>query len=279
MPPGLHRVVAVSADGADARYSALHELDSPASRLIRDTIWSRAEDIGQQSFITPRYIDGLIARLGLDVDSRVLDVGSGVGGPATYIAEVTGCRVAGVEINRVGVETAQALSHQSGLSGRVSFHLADAMQMPFEAGAFTGAICLNAMNVFEDKVGLFTEVGRVLEAGGTWAFLSGTFEELTATDRAGLSRNGSVPIHFDSLAGYRAKLAAAGFRVAEITEYVADFSVQLRRWAEAYRTHFTQIAEEQGQQAATLHLGYFDTYVRLIDEGKAANHLVIASRP
>ncbi|NIP30912.1 MAG: hypothetical protein GTO02_13990, partial [Candidatus Dadabacteria bacterium] len=40
-------------------YSELHKLDSPANRLIRDTIWGKDKDIGQQSFITPVYLDEL----------------------------------------------------------------------------------------------------------------------------------------------------------------------------------------------------------------------------
>jgi len=47
-------------------YSELHQLDSPANRLIRDSIWGKEEGIGQQSFITPRYLDELIRRLGID---------------------------------------------------------------------------------------------------------------------------------------------------------------------------------------------------------------------
>jgi ubiquinone/menaquinone biosynthesis C-methylase UbiE len=269
----------VTEHGVDARYSALHRLDSPASRLIREAIWSREEDIGQQSFITPRYLDALIARLGIDRRSRVLDVGSGVGGPATYVAEHVGCRVTGVDVNETGVETAHVVARTAGLEWLVSFHLADAMHMPFGDGEFTTAISVNVMNVFQNKIGLFSEVRRVLEPGGTWAFLSGTFEGLTDEDRAGLSRRGTVPIHYDSVSGYREKLEAAGFQVEEITEYVADFASQVARWAEAYRMHLPEIAAEQGEEAAELHIGYFDTYVRLIDEGKAANHLVISTRP
>ncbi|MER3447988.1 MAG: hypothetical protein C4291_14685 [Candidatus Dadabacteria bacterium] len=38
----------------DLDYSVLHKLDSPANRLIRQSIWGD-QDIGQQSFITPWY--------------------------------------------------------------------------------------------------------------------------------------------------------------------------------------------------------------------------------
>ena len=268
----------MSENGADARYSALHRLDSPANRLIRNAIWSRVEDIGQQSFITPRYLDALIARLGISRRSRVLDVASGVGGPAIYVAEHAGCRVTGVEVNLVGVETAHGVARTVGLEWLVDFHHADAMHMPFGEGEFTSAISINAMNAFPDKVGLFREVRRVLEPGGAWAFLSGTFEGLSDADRAGLSRRGTVPIYYDSLAGYREKLETAGFQLQEVTEYVADFRVQLGRWADAYRTHVDAIAAEQGEEAAALHVDYFDTYERLVDEGKAANHLLISTR-
>ena len=84
-------------------YSILHQLDSPANRLLRESIWGRENDFGQQSFITPVYLDEIIHRLGINESSYVLDVGSGAGGPAIYIASKTGCRIAGVDVSDVGV--------------------------------------------------------------------------------------------------------------------------------------------------------------------------------
>jgi len=43
-------------------YSTLHRLDSPANRLIRKSIWGD-QDIGQQSFITPWYLNELIRKV------------------------------------------------------------------------------------------------------------------------------------------------------------------------------------------------------------------------
>ncbi len=43
-------------------YSELHQIDSPANRLLRESIWGKENDIGQQSFITPLYLDKLIQR-------------------------------------------------------------------------------------------------------------------------------------------------------------------------------------------------------------------------
>ncbi len=102
-------------------YSELHQLDSPANRLIRESIWGKKDDIGQQSFITPSYLDELIHRLCINKESYVLDVGSGAGGPAIYIASKTRCRVFGIEINDVGVEVSKKLAKKSGLEQKQSF--------------------------------------------------------------------------------------------------------------------------------------------------------------
>ena len=261
-------------------YSELHRLDSPANRLIRESIWGKEDDIGQQSFITPRYLDQLIRRLGIEEKTKVLDVGSGAGGPAVYMADRTGCEVCGIEINEVGVEVSKKLAENSGLEETVEFHLGDAMRMPFSDNEFDLAISLNVMNVFEDKTGLFREVLRVLKPSGTWAFLSGTFELADDEETKNrMARGYLIPQYYDSLSSYREKLLSAGFRVEEITEYVADFGVQVKKWGDAYKKHSAKIAEEQGEENTRYHVEYFDTYLRLVDEGRASNHLVISSKP
>ena len=261
-------------------YSELHQIDSSANRLLRDSIWGKENDIGQQSFITPIYLDKLIQRLNINEGSYVLDVGCGVGGPAIYIANKTGCTIAGVDVSDVGIETANKLAKKSNLENRTEFYLGDAMKMPYSDDSFDIAISLNVMNVFEDKVGLFKEVLRVLKPSGIWAFLSGTFDmpdDLEITRK--MARGYLIPQYYDSLENYRKKLIEAGFKIEEITEYVSDFRVQNKKWGDAYKKHFDEIAEEQGKENTEYHIEYFDTYLSLIDQGKAANHLIISTKP
>ena len=71
----------------------------------------------------------------------------------------------------------------------------------------------------------------------------------------------------------------AGFQIEEITEYVSDFRVQNKKWGDAYKKHYKEIIKEQGRENTDYHIEYFDTYLRLIDEGKAANHLFISKKP
>jgi len=260
-------------------YSVLHQIDSPANRLIRDSIWGKENDIGQQSFITPKYLDEFIRRLDIKESSYVLDVGCGVGGPAIYIVSKTGCKIAGIDISDVGIETSEKLAKKSRLEKKADFYQGDAMNMSFMNETFDIAISINVMNVFEDKVRLFKEVLRVLKPKGIWAFLSGTFDMPDDPEiRKKMARGYLIPQFYDSLASYRNKLTEAGFEIEEITEYVSDFRIQNKKWGDAYKRHYDAIVSEQGKENTDHHIIYFDTYLKLIDEGRAANYLIISRK-
>src|ERR1700729_1328313 len=65
---------------------------------------------------------------GITADMRVLDVGSGVGGPARFLAATPGCRVTGVDLSESFVEAARYLTGRTGQSGQVSFEAASALE-------------------------------------------------------------------------------------------------------------------------------------------------------
>lgn len=262
-------------------YSELHRIDSPANRLLRADMWPPGEDLGQHSFATTKDFDGMVERLGMTEGTRVLDLGSGTGGPTAYMAAKGGCHMVGVEINAVGVEVANRLLRDSDLEGRVEFVQADGMDMPFADRSFDVALSMNVMNVFPDKLGLFREVYRVLHPGGSWAFLSGTFDFAEGDEeiRDRLAGGYAIPQYTDTLASYKQKLAEAGFVVDEVVEYISSFRAHMERWLRAWRTHRDVVAEEQGAAQTDHHIDYFTGYLEMIDAGKASNHLVISHRP
>src|SRR5437879_12412275 len=58
---------------------------------------------------------------------RPLDIGSGLGGPARYLAKVCGYRVTGVDLPAEFVAVAIELARRTGLTGQVEFKQASAM--------------------------------------------------------------------------------------------------------------------------------------------------------
>jgi sarcosine/dimethylglycine N-methyltransferase len=111
-----------------------------------------------------------LARLAaITADMSVLDVGSGVGGPARFLAATYGCRVTGVDLSEPFVEAARYLTERTGQGAQVSFETASALELPFDDGGFDIALLQHvAMNVF-DRARLYREVRRVLRSGGRFA--------------------------------------------------------------------------------------------------------------
>ena len=111
-----------------------------------------------------------LARLaGITADMSVLDVGSGIGGPARFIAAACGCRVTGIDLSEPFVDAARYLTERTGQSGQVSFQVADALQLPFDDGRFDVVLLQHvAMNI-SDRAKLYREIWRVLVSGGKFA--------------------------------------------------------------------------------------------------------------
>ncbi len=111
----------------------------------------------------------LAEQLSLVPESRVLDVGSGLGGPARHLAATYGCSVTGVDRHEPFVALAASLTARTGLSDRVTFARADATALPFPAECFDVAWTQHvAMNI-ADRTSLYTEIARVLVPGGRFA--------------------------------------------------------------------------------------------------------------
>lgn len=100
---------------------------------------------------------------------RVLDIGSGLGGPARYLAKACGCRVTGVDLTAEFVATAIELTRRGGLSERVDFKQGSALELPFDDGSFDLAWSQNvAMNI-ADRERYYAQMHRVLVPDGRLA--------------------------------------------------------------------------------------------------------------
>jgi len=145
--------------------------------------------------------------------SYVLDVGSGVGGPARYFARSLGWRVTGIDLTKEFVEVATSLSKRSGMDGSVSFQQANALATPFQSGAFDGAYTIHvAMNI-EDKASLFREVRRVLKPGGRFGIFD-IMREAAGSLTFPLPWASTNDTSFvESASTYRELLQDAGFQI------------------------------------------------------------------
>lgn len=126
----------------------------------------------------------------------VLDLGTGTGKAARLVAErFPTAEVVGVDLAPAMVAEAERLLPDE-LAGRVSFEVADAVELPYGDGAFDLVVLLN-------MIPFFTELARLTEPGGALvvSFASGPDTPIWTPPETLRSRLGAVGFHrFEELA-------------------------------------------------------------------------------
>lgn len=134
--------------------------------------------------------------LNLQPGRRVLDVRSGKGTSAIYLAQRFGCEVWGVDYGAQLVADGMGAAKRAGVADRVHFRQGDAEALPFENTEFDAVLCECAFCTFPDKCMAASEFARVLKRGGRVGL-------------AGLTRSGPLPRELESLLAWVARLADA----------------------------------------------------------------------
>lgn len=111
----------------------------------------------------------LIGQMGLKPGAKLLDIGSGVGGPARFAANNTGADVTGIDLTQSYVDIATSLSKRVGMADKVRFVQGSALDMPFGDKSFDTAMILHVGMNLPDKKKLMSEAARVLKPGGVFA--------------------------------------------------------------------------------------------------------------
>lgn len=112
----------------------------------------------------------LAALAQLEATHRVLDVGSGIGGSARYLAAEYGCHVTGIDLVEEYCRVATLLSERCGLAARTSFRAASALELPCPDASFDIAWTEHVQMNIADKAGFYGEIRRVLVPGGKLLF-------------------------------------------------------------------------------------------------------------
>jgi phosphoethanolamine N-methyltransferase len=133
-----------------------------------DAMITMLELIWGAGFMAPGG-EGNVANLlkGLDVrDERVLDIGSGLGGPAFVLAREYGAFVVGTDLERALVERARRRARELGVDARVEFRFAEPGPLAFPDESFDVVLSSGAFTQVDDKRGMYRECLRVLVPGG-----------------------------------------------------------------------------------------------------------------
>lgn len=178
-------------------------------------------------------------RMNLTDDCHVLDIGSGLGGPARTLAETFGCRVTGIDLTSDFCAAATAICGWLARSDKVRFVHGDATDLPFDSGSFDAAMTIHAAMNIPAKDALYRSVRRVLKPGRTFV----VYDVLQGEGGPVLypvpwARDPSIS-HLATPAHMRHLLDEAGFEIVDEVDAT-----------ETSLTWFREMAARQAQAAA-----------------------------
>lgn len=210
------------------------------------------QDIGQNSWTTIEEYDRFISWLDLGPEHHVLEVASGSGGPARYIADSVSCRVTGIDANEAGVATATQSVADSKQGDRVTFKVADAnSRLPFADDSFDAVLCIDSMNHFPDRLKVFQEWRRVLRPGRRAVFtdpvvITGpvTNDELALRSSIGL-------FLFVPLGVNEQLIEVSGFRLLKNEDVSANAALVSGRWHDSRQRHKEALVKIEGEERFT----------------------------
>lgn len=236
-------------------------------------------DIGQTGWLTIAEQDLFIRWLALSEDQHLLDLACGSGGPTLRIAEVTGCRVTGVDLRHEGIVNALATRNERGLEDRAHFRQGNAAEtLDFEDSCFDAITCIDAINHLPDRARVLEDWYRLLKPGGRLLFtdptvLTGpvTHEEIAL--RASIGFYLFVPPGTDE-----ALLEQAGFEVERVEDRTQNLAENAAGWLRARAKREAALREIEGDEIFDRQTAFRETAAKLAREGRLSRLAILARR-
>jgi SAM-dependent methyltransferase len=222
------------------------DFGSRAEAAVRH--YAFGEDIGQSSWLTAaewlRFADQAQVR----EDGRVLEVGSGSGGPAVYLAAARRCRVTGIDINEHGVRNGQRLAATQGVADRVTFQVVDASgPLPFPPAAFDAVLSNDAMCHISNRLEVLREWHRVLRPGRRILFTDAMVVTGLVSHEE-LAVRSSIGWYLFVPPGENERLIGrAGFTLLSSEDATAAAEQIAQRWHDAREEHRDALVAREGE--------------------------------
>lgn len=237
------------------------------------------EDFGQNSWTTAAEYRMWADWLEVDQNSHVLEVASGSGGPAIFLAQRRGCRITGIDVNLHGVEVATRRARAEGMSDRVIFRETDAdAALPFSDHAFDAVICIDAANHFAHRLRVLQEWHRILKPGGRALFTDPVVITGLVSNEE-LAIRSSIGYFLFSPPGVTERLIEeAGFDLSRREDATENAAVVSKRWHDARENDRDALVRLEGEERYSRLQEFFSVVHRLTSERRLSRVVYMARK-
>jgi ubiquinone/menaquinone biosynthesis C-methylase UbiE len=258
--------------------SAYGNYEAEVYRQVR--VETYGEDFGQTGWATTEESHEIPLMLSLMPGSYALEIGCGSGGYAVQVAEMTGCRLLGVDINDAGIRNANQLASARSLAGQVRFQNCDASKaLPFDSTTFDAAFSNDVLCHIPGREAALREVFRVLRSGARMLFsdalvIGGTISHQEIAIRS------SIGFYLFSPPGENERLLEqAAFRMVRVTETSKHAAEIARRWHDARQKRKAELVHIEGETNFEGLQKFLATVHTLTGERRLRRYLYLAEKP
>jgi cyclopropane fatty-acyl-phospholipid synthase-like methyltransferase len=233
----------------------------------------------QYHYLGTEAVDHAIAALRLGPASRLLEIGSGIGGPARYAAATAGCRVTALELQPDLDATAAELTRRCGLADRVTHLNGDILADPVEPGAHDTIMSLLCFLHIPERARLFAAAYRALKPGGRFYIEDLTKRrEPTPAEREALAIKVQTP-YLPTLEEYGRQLEAAGFADVRLEDMTGRWTAFTIERTAAFRAARERNLRVHGPDIVEGLQDFYDTVSGLYSAGMLGGARILATRP
>jgi SAM-dependent methyltransferase len=237
------------------------------------------EDFGQNSWTTAEEYRHWAEWLDLHESSHVLEVASGSGGPAIFLAELCGGRVTGIDINAHGVAAAVQRVQARGLADRVNFVEADAgVKLPFPDLAFDAILCIDSANHFAHRLRVLKEWHRILKPGGKALFTDPVVITGPVSNEELAARSSIGYFLFAPPGVTECLIAEAGFELARQEDVTENAAAVSKRWYDARAQDHDALVQIEGEERYLNLQQFFSAVHRLTSERRLSRFVYLAQK-
>ena len=223
-------------------------------------------------------LESLMREAGINNRHHVLDVCSGMGGPARYLAHAIGCHVTGIDLTESRCAGAARLTSLVKLDHQVDFRHGNALEMPFADASFDVVIAQEAWAHIPDKPRLVAQVARVVKAQGVVAFTDIMRAAPLAPETARRLFEGMTFTEIESVEGYAALLEANGCTIERCTDPGAQWTGILQQRHAMYRSLRASTVAKFGEEGYRKYDDAYAFFVSLYQQGVLGGARFIARK-
>jgi SAM-dependent methyltransferase len=249
----------------------------PAIEQVRRETYG--EDFGQSSWVTADEYRRFFRMLGLSSADHLLDVGSGSGGPALFVAREIGGHVTGIDVDPAGIRAGEGLARQFEMLDKLTFRHADVAQpLPFAESTFDAIVSMDALCHFPQRSRIFGEWLRVLRPGGRLLVTDPVVVTGLVTKEELAQRSSTGHFEFCPPGVNEQALKSAGFELVTVEDVTENAAQVSGRWHDARERRAEAIQKLEGPETFAGLQGFLATVHRLASQRRLSRYVYLCRK-